>query len=187
MGRPAANNVPRKLWLSQEGHVDPFDYRRAAWVDTLHRWFDYWLQGVQNGIMDEPRVDIEQPQGDVWKTYADCPIPGTVNTDVSSPAAPPGPPAASGSPPGGGATDTLSFVDANLSTEQRAEHPNGSQANRLVFLTTKLKHDLHISGTPQIDIQASLRQGAEQPDRAARRLRPVQPRRPRRQRRHQDG
>ena len=38
-----AHNVPRKLWLSQEGHVDPFDYRRAAWVDTLHRWFDYWL------------------------------------------------------------------------------------------------------------------------------------------------
>ncbi len=54
-----ANNVPRKLWLSQEGHVDPFDYRRTEWVDTLHRWFDYWLQGVQNGIMSEPRVDIE--------------------------------------------------------------------------------------------------------------------------------
>src|SRR3954471_16772598 len=40
----AANNVPRKLWLSQEGHVDPFEYRRATWVDTLHRWFDFWLQ-----------------------------------------------------------------------------------------------------------------------------------------------
>ena len=41
----AANNVPRKIWLSQEGHVDPFDFRRAAWVDTLHRWFDFWLHG----------------------------------------------------------------------------------------------------------------------------------------------
>ena len=48
----AANNVPRKLWLSLEGHVDPFEYRRTEWVNTLHRWFDYWLQGVQNGIMD---------------------------------------------------------------------------------------------------------------------------------------
>jgi len=43
-----ANDVPRKLWLSQEGHVDPFDYRRDAWVDTLHRRFDYWLQGENN-------------------------------------------------------------------------------------------------------------------------------------------
>src|SRR3954452_7430818 len=69
-----ARNVPRKLWLSQEGHVDPFEYRRATWVDTLHRWFDYLLQGVQNGIMSEPMVDIEQPQGDVWNTYAGYPI-----------------------------------------------------------------------------------------------------------------
>ena len=59
-----------------------FEYRRAAWVDTLHRWFDYWLQGVPNGIMSEPRVDIEQSPGNVWKTYSDWPIPGTVNTDV---------------------------------------------------------------------------------------------------------
>ena len=77
----AANNVPRKLWLSLEGHVDPFEYRRTAWVDTLHRWFDYWLQGVQNGIMDEPRVDIETA-ADTFTTYADWPIPGTSATDV---------------------------------------------------------------------------------------------------------
>ena len=75
--RPAANNVPRKLWLSQEGHVDPFDYRRAAWVDTLHRWFDYWLQGVQNGIMSEPRVDIETAAGHVWRRTPTGPLPGT--------------------------------------------------------------------------------------------------------------
>ena len=65
-----ANNVPRKLWLSQEGHVDPFDYRRAAWVDTLHRWFDYWLQGVPNGIMSEPQVDIETAPN-TWETQAE--------------------------------------------------------------------------------------------------------------------
>ena len=51
--------MPRKLWLLAAGHVDPFDFRRAVWVDTLHRWFDYWLQGVPNGIMNEPQVDIE--------------------------------------------------------------------------------------------------------------------------------
>ena len=46
----AANGVERKIWLSQTGHVDPFDYRRAAWVDTLHQWFDHYLLGYDNGI-----------------------------------------------------------------------------------------------------------------------------------------
>src|SRR6185436_14850735 len=63
----AANNVPRKIWLSQEGHVDPFDFRRAAWVDTLHRWFDYWLMNIDTGIMNEPMADVERA-ADVWQT-----------------------------------------------------------------------------------------------------------------------
>jgi X-Pro dipeptidyl-peptidase len=151
----AANNVPRKLWLSQEGHVDPFDYRRSAWVDTLHRWFDYWLQGVPNGIMDEPRVDIEQSPGNVWKTYADWPIPGTVNTDVYLGGRTAGTSGSLGLSSGGG-TDTESFTDNNASETNQIAAPNGSQANRLVFLSPKLKTDLHVSGTPQIDLQASL-------------------------------
>ncbi|HWK29698.1 MAG TPA: CocE/NonD family hydrolase [Solirubrobacter sp.] len=151
----AANNVPRKLWLSQEGHVDPFEYRRAEWVDTLHRWFDYWLQGVQNGIMDEPRVDIEQPQGNVWKTYADFPIPGTVNTDVYLSGRAAGQSGSLGLSAGGG-TDSLTFTDNSLSETNAINSPNGSQANRLVFLSPKLKSDVHVSGTPIIDLQAAL-------------------------------
>ena len=65
----------------RQGHVDPFDGRRAVWVNTIHRWFDYWLFGVQNGIMSEPAVDIETSR-DVWETHADCPVPGTQMVDV---------------------------------------------------------------------------------------------------------
>ena len=153
----AANNVPRKLWLALNGHVDPFEYRRAAWVDTLHRWFDYWLQGVNNGIMNEPKVDVETA-GDTWATYADWPIPGTVNTDVYLGGRSD---TTSGSLllSSGGATDTLQFQDlptGNLSEGNATNSPNGSQANRRVFLSPKLKTDVHISGTPIIDIQASL-------------------------------
>ena len=74
-------NVPRKLWIMRQGHVDPFDGRRAVWVDTIHRWFDYWLQSVPNGIMSEPAVDIEVSR-DVWESHTDWPIPGTKMTDV---------------------------------------------------------------------------------------------------------
>ncbi len=150
----AANNVPRKLWLSLEGHVDPFEYRRTEWVNTLHRWFDYWLQGVQNGIMNEPRVDIET-SADTFTTYADWPIPGTTPTDVFLGGRGAG---KSGTLllGSGGDNDSLAFTDNSLSENNALSTPNGSQANRLTFLTTKLKSDLHLSGTPMIDLQASL-------------------------------
>ncbi|GAA3037746.1 hypothetical protein GCM10020000_14700 [Streptomyces olivoverticillatus] len=56
----AANGVERKVWLSQTGHVDPFDYRRDTWVPTLHRWFDHYLLGYDNGIEREPMADVER-------------------------------------------------------------------------------------------------------------------------------
>ena len=54
-----ANGVKTKMWLMRTGHVDPFEQRRAVWVDTLHRWFDQELQGIDNGIDAEPRVTVE--------------------------------------------------------------------------------------------------------------------------------
>jgi X-Pro dipeptidyl-peptidase len=150
----AANNVPRKLWLSLEGHVDPFDYRRDAFVDTLNRWFDYWLQGVQNGIMEQPRVDIET-SADTFTQFADWPLPNTTPTDVYLAGRGAG---KSGSLllGSGGDSDSLAFTDNSLSENNAITTPTGSQANRLTFLTTKLKSDVHLSGQPIIDLQASL-------------------------------
>ncbi len=76
-----ANGVPRKLWLMRTGHTDPFEVRRAAWVDTLHRWFDHYLHGVDNGIEAEPAVTVEDEK-DVWNDYADWPVPGTAAVNV---------------------------------------------------------------------------------------------------------
>ena len=45
------------------------------WVDTLHRWFDHYLYGVNNGIENEPPVTIEDEK-DVWKDYAELADPG---------------------------------------------------------------------------------------------------------------
>jgi X-Pro dipeptidyl-peptidase len=150
-----ANNVPRKLWLSLEGHVDPFDYRRGAWVDTLHRWFDYWLQGVPNGIMNEPRVDIET-SANTWTTYPDWPLPATVNQNIYLQ----GNTATTAGALGmqsGGATDSLQWTDSSNQNESTMINtPTGSQTSRRVFLSPVLTHDLHLSGTPTIDITASL-------------------------------
>ena len=42
-------------------------------VDTLHRWFDNQLMGIDNGILDEPRVDVETSPGH-WVTSDKWPV-----------------------------------------------------------------------------------------------------------------
>jgi predicted acyl esterase len=41
------------------------------------RWFDHWLKGMDNGIMDEPAVKLFIVGADEWKTAEDFPVPGT--------------------------------------------------------------------------------------------------------------
>jgi len=149
----AENNVPRKLWLSQEGHVDPFDSRRAVWVSTLHRWFDFWLHGVANGIMDEPIVDIER-SADVWETYADWPVPGKADTEIFL-------------QPGTGGAGGLKLVPvAQPKTESIVDNPTQSQntmilnpdvvqPNRLAYLSAPLTAPLHVSGTPVVQVRVT--------------------------------
>ena len=148
-----AHNVPRKLWLSQEGHVDPFDYRRSVWVDTLHRWFDHWLYGLPNGIMQEPKVDIETGPN-TWETARSWPLQQTRPVGVYLQGTAAGAEGLLGLR-SGGATSSLTFTDANLSETNYLSLTN-TQANKLMFLSPPLKHDLRISGTPVVDIQASL-------------------------------
>jgi len=151
----AANDVPRKLWLMRTGHVDPFDSRRAEWVDTLHRWLDHWLHGIDNGIMDEPRVDIEESADD-WHTYPDWPVPGTQETDVYLWGTTPTDAGTVGLGSGGDLA-SASFVDSPNQSENTAiSSPTGSQTARRVFLSAPLTADLRISGTPRVDIVGSL-------------------------------
>ena len=101
--------VERKLWLLRAGHEDPFDSRRAVWVDTLHRWFDHYLYGVDNGVEKEKAVTVEE-EADVWKDYTSWPIDGTQNVDIflraSDVATAPGTLGGTS----GGAADTLGYT-----------------------------------------------------------------------------
>jgi X-Pro dipeptidyl-peptidase len=149
------NDVPRKLWLTQTGHIDPFDFRRAEWVDTIHRWFDYWLQGYPNGIMNEPEADIERGIGE-WESEQRWPAPRSSTTNVFlRPGAANGP-GELGLTPERGEAQTRSFID-------RDEQREGAQVSdeqtvkdfRLAFLSQPLKTDLRFSGTPIVQLRAS--------------------------------
>jgi X-Pro dipeptidyl-peptidase len=141
----AANNVPRKIWLSQEGHVDPFDFRRSAWVDTLHRWFDFWLMDIANGVMSEPMADVERA-ADTWATSTNWPPTGTVTTNYTM----------SGSTlsAGGTGAGTLSITDSpTLSEANAVSSPTTSRTGRKVYQTAVLTSPLHIAGTPTITVR----------------------------------
>lgn len=151
----AEHDVPRKLWLTQTGHIDPFDFRRAEWVDEIHRWFDYWLHDIDNGIMDEPKVDIERAP-DVWETAGDWPIPGSRETRLwLQPNA-----GAAGSlsvTPNRPSDPVLSFVDdPNQRESTMVSNELAVQPNRLAYVSEPLKAPLHLSGTPYISLSATV-------------------------------
>ena len=151
-----ANNVPRKLWLMRTGHTDPFEQRRAVWVDTLHRWFDHYLYAVNNGIENEPAVTVED-ETDVWKDYTDWPIPGTQNVDVFLRGTSQATPGTLGGMTGG-AADSVSYQQGGSTNETTLmnDPDTSSQANKRVFLSRPLTKDVRMSGTAVIELQASL-------------------------------
>ncbi|MER7777647.1 Xaa-Pro dipeptidyl-peptidase [Streptomyces sp. NPDC096191] len=147
----AKHGVDRKIWLSQTGHVDPFDFRRADWVDTLHRWFDHELLGHDNGIDREPMADIERGP-DRWETSRTWP-PRTTATTTLRPA--------DGARPGVGTLGlhrdrgTETFTDdPALSETDWAAHIDASTPAKAGFVTGPLTRDLRLSGASQVTVTA---------------------------------
>lgn len=142
-----AVNVPRKIWLSQTAHVDPFDFRRAEWVETLHRWFDRWLLDVPNGIENEPQASIER-RPDVW--VDDQVWPGTSPTSTRMyPNA--------GSVAGVGTLSTTPGTQTSVFTDSGSgspstwiTRPSETSASRVLFSTGALTSDLRLSGTGSV-------------------------------------
>jgi X-Pro dipeptidyl-peptidase len=150
----AKRGVPRKIWLSQEGHVDPFDFRRAEWVATLHRWFDYWLQDLPNGIMREPMATVERAP-DVWVDEPTWPARGAFSLPVSLGAGD-GTTGTLGLTPGRPGTVASIVDDPALRERTAIANPNTALAGRQVFLSAPLPRDLRISGTATLSLRVKV-------------------------------
>ncbi len=82
----------KKLRIHTGSHVHPF-YRDEARADQL-RFFDYWLKGIDNGVMDEPPVKLAIRYGAdkvEWRNENEWPLARTQWTkfyfDLAPPAA----------------------------------------------------------------------------------------------------
>ncbi|MFJ8353616.1 Xaa-Pro dipeptidyl-peptidase [Bacillus paramycoides] len=144
------NNVPRKMWLHQGGHGGTTSNN---WQQTQNKWFDYWLYGIENGIMDEPMVDVQR-ENKTWQKIKNWPDPAAVpskirmylsNKAVNLPLSM------------GSVSNVFSFVDdAKIKSNQLVESPELEVANRLVYTMPVLQKDMRISGTPKISFKGNI-------------------------------
>ncbi|MFC0109963.1 CocE/NonD family hydrolase [Kibdelosporangium aridum] len=142
-------STPRKLWLSQTGHIDPFDFRRAEWVRTLHRWFDRWLLNIQNGIENEPQVSVERGV-DQWSDSPTWP-PSGLQSQRLYPVA--------GSVAGVGTlrptpgTSTSSFTDNGSGTPSSyIASPNATSARRVLYSMGPFGSDVRLAGISRLTV-----------------------------------
>jgi putative CocE/NonD family hydrolase len=73
--------VPQKLVIGPWFHGQTTGFDLGA---ERHRWFDYWLKSIDNGIENEPPIRyyvIDAPAGADWRTAATWPIPEATPTD----------------------------------------------------------------------------------------------------------
>jgi X-Pro dipeptidyl-peptidase len=150
----ARYHVPRKIWLHKDGHGGPrgtSDYQR-----TLNRWMDYWLFGVDNGIMSEPRADVQRPNG-TYEKYADWPAPGARSASLHLGASNATEPGTLSVRPASGPRQ--SFVDRGRELDTDAAlitNPSAANPNRLVYVSAPLASGAHLSGTPSVSLRASV-------------------------------
>ncbi|MFI8997633.1 Xaa-Pro dipeptidyl-peptidase [Streptomyces sp. NPDC053542] len=151
----AKNGVERKIWLSQTGHVDPFDFRRADWVPALHRWFDHYLMGYENGADRAPMADIERAPGE-WSTDRVWPAPGTAVRTTLRPGKgeQPGVGVLGTKPAPPGATETFTD-DPKLSETDWAAHADQPTAAKAAFSTAPLAAPLRLSGSGKVTVTAT--------------------------------
>lgn len=138
----AKNRVPRKIWLGLEDHVDPFEFRRAEWVDELHKWFDYWLQGLRNNVMREPMASVETAP-DVWRDYPTWPA-AAKTVPV---------PLAEGKLGAYGKGTVTVTDDSSLTEDTIVDTPSEVIAGRQMFLSAPLPTAIRVSGTPTVTLR----------------------------------
>ncbi|WP_026410936.1 Xaa-Pro dipeptidyl-peptidase [Actinomadura oligospora] len=149
--------VPHKLWLHQANHATPFRWRIDEWLRQTHHWFDRYLYGIRNGIENEPKVDIQHPDGS-WETAKDWPLPGTRTLPVSlNPGSGSGgQPGVLGTRPRSGAPQAFTDEGRTRTAEQLLTGEDKADPNRLAYLTGPLSKPLRLDGIPKADIRASL-------------------------------
>ncbi|MFD7984250.1 CocE/NonD family hydrolase [Kitasatospora indigofera] len=147
-----AKGVPSKMWVFQADHKRAYNLRRDEYVLQMHHWYDHWLYNIDNGIMNEKKVDVQQSDLTTWSTQDTWPASGTTGVKLAL--------HADGTLSTGakGASTDQSITDTGATTTpEAAMSGNGaSNANSLAYLTPALNQPLTLEGAPSFSIKAKL-------------------------------
>jgi len=172
--------VPKKLVMGAWSH-SPRDPEIAKEEFTLAitealRWFDYWLKGIQNGIMDEPPVRyhlMKAPKQNEWRTADAWPIRDTAAVPYYFGGGPSGSVASVNDGvlntvlPTGGAGPDEYRVDYTTTTGKTSRWDNavgggfeygdmaGNDRKGLTYTTPPLAEDLNVTGHPVVHLWVS--------------------------------
>lgn len=72
---------PWNMATSVQGEVDFGPESTRAYNDIRVPWFDYWLKGINTGILEEPPVQLFVMGENRWRSAADFPLPNTRYTE----------------------------------------------------------------------------------------------------------
>lgn len=137
--------LPKRMVIGQWNHSSS-QFTDAQ--DIRHAWFDYWLLGLDTGVMKLPAIDSEANDG-VRRQDKTWPPPGTKNVAFSLDGA---------AAPALTLRNSLAaaFIDDPLLTEEQIFGNAGCNSACLMFTSEPLPATLRISGSPQLHLQGSI-------------------------------
>lgn len=150
--------IERRLFLHQGQHVEPFFSFGANYSTPLLQWFDYYLQGIDNGLPNEPQAIIQR-ENLTWSTDAVWPPADTVDQKLklSNPLGRMAGALTTQTAHVGQAERFLTFTQsADYSSDSIVANPTQPRGDRLVFLSDKLQGPVRESGTATITLRVKV-------------------------------
>jgi X-Pro dipeptidyl-peptidase len=139
---------PKKLVMGQWGHATS---QLSDALDIRHAWFDRWLKGIETGVMKLPSVDSQVNTGERFQHEE---FPPKRNREVALPLVRSDPEAGELELLG---TDRPVYEDT-VQTQSEADMygVEGSGEAHLKFETAPLSEAVRITGTPIVDLLATV-------------------------------
>lgn len=156
-----AHDVERKLFLHQGDHIDPYDFG-TVWTSRLHKWFDYSLQDLDNGVPDGPQVTIQRENGswvdeEVWPPTGTTPRKMLFSAPLGRSA---GALTVERVPVSGSARKVTFTQSQKESDDSVVSDPTTPRGDRAVFLSDELSDDLRESGTAEVKLRVRVNRDA---------------------------
>jgi X-Pro dipeptidyl-peptidase len=145
--------VPVRMWLHSGGHSSP---SRSTWNAEKFAWFDRFVKGVNNGVEQKPRVEV-QYGATTWAAQDNWPLESTslhtfyLNESASLSTT-------SGKP----VEDRFTDRGKTQKLEALVLSPSNRNQGRLAFLSAPLARQTTISGAAEVNLEVALpnRKGA---------------------------